>query len=91
LKGLNPKNDPTVYNEYRLLAKDLGSRAALEKIYATASRDCPQFFHFYADRAEALQEKWGTNLANSLGILNRFARLRAEKTVKLPTLTSLAD
>jgi hypothetical protein len=58
LKGLDPKDDPNVYAAYHELAYAMGTRAELDRIYVLATRDYPQFFHFYADRAQALQEKW---------------------------------
>jgi hypothetical protein len=70
LKGLDPKDDPNVYLDYAQIALDLGSRAAFDKIYASEIRDYPTFFHFYAERAVALQEKWG----GEPGDLPRYTR-----------------
>jgi len=59
LDGLDPKDDPMVYSEYLDMAQYLdSSRAAIDRVYAAATRDYPRFFHFYADRADVLQEKW---------------------------------
>jgi hypothetical protein len=58
LKELDPKDDPSIYEAYLELAGNTGPRAELDRVYAGATRAFPQFFHFYADRADKLQEKW---------------------------------
>ena len=59
LKGLNPKDDPYIYEEYMVLAKaDKSPRQEIDQIYAAAIHDYPLYIPLYVMRSNLLQTKW---------------------------------
>jgi hypothetical protein len=59
LKGLDPSKDPFIYEELESVAKGLGApRETHDAIFNEAIHNFPRYYHFYAGRAENMEEKW---------------------------------
>src|SRR5271169_157389 len=57
IRDLDPKLDPVIFDERIGILRDVNSsRKTMDAVDDAATKSFPRYFHFYADRAELLQQ-----------------------------------
>jgi hypothetical protein len=59
IRDLDSKLDPVIFDETIGILRDVNtSRQTMDAVDDAATKSFPRYFHFCADRAELLQQKW---------------------------------